>query len=299
MAKQLKAPKEKKSSFSKSFKRFRNGLSFLIVLTAAGFAFYTGWIQIRIPEGSYALVYTKTGGYDDSLIAAGEFVWRWENLFPTNMTIHFIELDEQKQDFTLSVYLPSGKLYGEYINYPDAFMYSAHIVYRFRLKETAFNALVQSGNYHSTMLEDLYGEYKSLTDSLITEYLKNNASRGSEDLPEMEKELKAALEDRDKRFAVDQVKFISSSYPDTALYEKSRDLFLAELDSLKTLEFEAEQVAAQIENSTMRKMDLLREYGAVFTEYPVLLEYFGLDRDKLDPSLLKGAEGDSSAPGSE
>ncbi|MBF9016104.1 MULTISPECIES: hypothetical protein [unclassified Oceanispirochaeta] len=286
-----KAPKENKYSFKKSFKRFKNSLSFLIILVFAGFVFYTGWIQIRIPEGSHALIYTKTRGYDDALIAPGQFVWRWENLFPTNMTLHFLELNTQKEEYSLKSYLPSGRMYGEYIKHPETFEYSIALEYRFTLKETAFSRLVESGGFKSDSLEKIYSEYRTSSNSLIDTYLGGEGDLKR--LENMEKDLLALLTDSDSSFTVSDLRIKSYSYPDTALYEKSRTLFLEELDTLRELEFKAEQVSSQIENSTIRKMDLLRQYGEVFSEYPVLLQYFDLDRDKLDPSLLKETEADS------
>jgi hypothetical protein len=296
MTKRIKAPKaarDNKFSFKKSFKRFKNSLSFLIIVIFAGFVFYTGWIQIRIPEGSHALIYTKTGGYDSALIAPGQFVWRWENLFPTNMTLHFMELNTQKEDYTLSSYLPSGRLYGEYIKHPEAFEYSIDLEYRFTLKETAFSHLVESGIFVTDNLEKAYSEYRTASNSLIDGFFKEIGFVESVHMNNIEKDLMMLLSDSDSNFSVSDLRIKSYSYPDTDLYEKSRNLFLEELDTLRELEFEAEQVSVQIENSTIRKMDLLRQYGEVFSEYPVLLQYFRLDREKLDPSLLKDTEGDS------
>lgn len=287
-----KAPGDKKSSFRKSYKRFKNSLSFLIIILFAGFVFYTGWIQIRIPEGSYALIYTKTGGYDSALIAPGQFVWRWENLFPSNMTIHFLELNTQKEDYTLLSSLPSGRLYGEYIKHPEAFEYSIDLEYRFTLKETAFSHLIESDVFAADSLESAYSEYKSASNTLIDRFLKELGSVESLQIKTIEKDLIMLLSDSNSDFSVSDLRIKSYSYPDTELYEKTRNLFLEELDTLKELEFQAEQVSVQIEKSTIRKMDLLRQYGEVFSEYPVLLQYFELDKEKLDPSLLKETDGD-------
>jgi hypothetical protein len=50
---------------------------FIILLIAGGCAFFFGWIQILIPAETYAVAFTKTGGFDDEVIEPGKFVWRW------------------------------------------------------------------------------------------------------------------------------------------------------------------------------------------------------------------------------
>lgn len=296
MTKKISAPEKGKSSLAKSFRRFKNTMTFFILIALSGFVFYTGWIQIRIPEGHYALIHSKTGGYDRTLLTAGQFTWRWENLFPTNMTIHLIQLSQQKERVSLKAQLPSGELYGEYIGHPGAFMYSVETVYRFSLKESAFHRLLDSGTYNADSLDRLYEEYRTLSNGLIAAYFREMETMPAGDLNTMEADLKQLIAEGDESFTIHDFSINSFSYPDRELYMKSRSLFMEELAILRDLETKAELKSIEIENTTVRKMDLLRQYGEVFSEYPVLLEYYGLERDKLDPSLLKETEEEAVSP---
>jgi len=277
MAKKPKPPKTGKSSF----KKFKNRLSFLIILAFAAFVFYVGWIQIRIPEGHYALVYTKTGGYDRQLIAPGQFVWRWENLFPQNLTLHFLQLKTEYGTMVLDAYLPSGKLYGEAIHHPDAFHYSMELEYHFSLNKDALDDLLIQELYDSDSLPTLYDDYRSRCNRLIREKITEDLDKGGfslDELDKIEKELIRTLEEQNPNFVISDLKINSYSFPDWELYEISRQNFIEELEQMRKIDFLAEQQSAQIEDKTLRKMDLLKQYGEILTEYPVLLEYCNWNR---------------------
>ena len=299
MSKKQIAPEKKKSPARKAFRRFKNFISFLIIIGFAGFVFYMGWIQIRIPEGSYALIYTKTGGYDNHLTAPGVFVWRWENLFPTNMTIHLIELDRQPGSYSRKASLPSGSLYGEYIRQPSAFDYNLELDYTYSLKESAFTTMINGGSYNSSSLEAVYSDFESECSTQISRYMESILKETTPGAAELEEDLTELLSSMDNRISLNSLRVRNLTVPDRELYEKSRDLYLAELDKVKELEFQAQQIEVRIDSSTDRKMELLKQYGAVFSEYPVLLQYFELERDKLDPALLKDSEDLSPVSGSE
>lgn len=292
MKTKVKVKKEGKSAF----KKFKNRLSFFIVLVFAAFVFYLGWIQIKIPEGKYALVYTKTGGYDSTLIAPGQFVWRWENLLPQNMTIHFLELKQQREELKIEGFLPSGELYGEYINKSDAFRYLLDVSYTFSLKDDQVRFIVESEAFSPQALDEQYALYRQEANSLIETILLAHTPFRPEDIQDVESTVAVAVAEADSRFNVDSLKLRTFRYPDFLLYEKTREYFLNELALVREVELKAEQKSAVIENETMRKMDLLRLYGEILSEFPVLLEYYELDRDKIDPSLLKNTGMDTESP---
>ena len=272
-----------------AFRKFKNRLSFLIVLAFAGFVFYMGWIQIRIPEGEYALVYTKTGGYDHYFIHPGQFVWRWENLFPENLTLHFIEQESRSADGHYSVFLPSGELYGDFIDRSDAFVSHFSWTFRYRLREESFISLVENGDFSFSALESLYESYEDQVQLSAAEYLKDRASDIETDPTAAAEEISGIVNKNNTLFDLESFRFTDLGLPDRALYEKTRELFLIHIEQLNKTERQAVQSAAVIESETEQKMKLLREYGEVFSKYPILLEYYGLDREKLDPSLFREA----------
>jgi hypothetical protein len=248
MKNKVKVKKEGKSTFRK----FKNWLSFIIILVFSAFVFYIGWIQIKIPEGNYALVYTKTGGYDSRLIAPGQFVWRWENLFPENMTIHFIELKTSSGDYHMEGFLPSGELYGEYIRTPDAFHYILDLEYRFSINQDEFVSLIESESYSTQLLEERNQQYRRDTNHIIQDFMLHQTALNPQGIKEVENDLRMRISEADSRFNLEDLRIRSYQYPDTELYERTRSFYLDDLAVLRKIELQAEQDSTQIETVSMR-----------------------------------------------
>jgi len=289
MNKKVKVAKQGKSGFQK----FKNRLSFFIILVFAGFVFYMGWIQIRIPEGQYALIYTKTGGYDRTLIAPGQFVWRWENLFPGNLSMHFIDLVTVPGEFQLDGTLPSGELYGEFIHEPEAFNFHFRAEYRFSIKEDQLVSLIGSGQYDAESLNTGNRQYISDVNRTIGNYLTVHSPLSPDSIGQTEEALILKITDDYPQFRIENLHITSFVYPDLDLYEKTKYLYLEQLAVTKEIDKKTEQTNEKVETITARKMDLLRLYGEILSEFPVLLQYFELEKEKLDPSLF--IESDPSA----
>jgi len=292
MDKKLKVAKKGKSGFQK----FKNRLSFFIIIIFAGFVFYVGWIQVRIPEGQYALVYTKTGGYDRTLIAPGQFVWRWENLFPQNLTLHFIDLVSVPGEYKLDGFLPSGELYGGFIHQPDAFKFHLKAEYRFSVKEDQFVSLIEQGKYNSKTLDKNYQQHISDVNRTIGQFIIDHSPISPETLGETEKDLIQVISDSYPQYKMESLHITTFTYPDLDLYKRTKSMYLEGLATVKEVEMKKEEANVKVQTITARKIDLLRLYGQVLSDFPVLLQYYGLDKDKLDPSLFISAESSSESP---
>jgi len=269
------------------FRRFRNFMTFLILVAFGGFVFYRGWVQFSIPENHYALVFTKTGGYDNRLLEPGRFVWRWENLFPTNMTLHFFELPWEDRQIDLDGALPSGREYGTAIGSPEAFDYSVSAALRYRMDPDYLPSMLTGDGFRSSMISDWYedvpGEFRKL---LLEELGGISGDAGPDDLPGLEDRAVRMLEGRIPGLEVGGIRILSGRVPDRMLYEEARRFFLARTAAIQEHELSLEKRTAEAQSSHSRKMLLLEDYGKVLTEYPVLLDYFSLDREKLDPEIF-------------
>ena len=95
-------------------------VSVVLVLLAVA-VFFVGWVQILIPAGTYAVIHTKTGGYEQEVVTSGEFMWRVERLLPTNMKLYRFKPEVMEVDVpVVSGVLPSGELYASFMeNSPD------------------------------------------------------------------------------------------------------------------------------------------------------------------------------------
>ena len=293
--KKNKIEKEKKKGKS-AFRKFKNRLSFLILLAFAGFVFYMGWIQVKIPEGKYALVYTKTGGYDRYLLSPGQFIWRWENLFPENMTLHFIELKSRSAAGSLSLNLPSGDMYAEFIDRPDAFESAFSWLVTYRLKENSFVSRVREGSFSIDSMDSEYSRYEEDVQRMVSGFLKDKSLEVPMDPQAAADRIASSVNAMDTPFELESLRFTDISTPDMELYENTRAIFMEHLKQLNLIERQAEQSAAVRESDREQKMNLLREYGEVFSKYPVLLDYYGLDREKLDPGLFREEDPPPESP---
>ena len=83
-------------------------VSLLLVVIAAGVAFYFGWIQLQLPADTYGVIFTKTNGFEQNVVKPGTFVWRWQRLLPTNLTLFTYQLKPQESEVAKTAKLLMG-----------------------------------------------------------------------------------------------------------------------------------------------------------------------------------------------
>ncbi len=274
------SPKKKKSFFKKLIRQ----LFLLLFLALAGFIFYKGWIQPDIPEGKYALIRTKKRNGDISLMQEGDFMWRWENLIPGNMSVHILDFPLRTLETSMEGELPSGKLYGDFINQPKAFLMEAKVKYSYRLIPE--KALLKTPASSDVPFAELYAAYEGRARREILRYLEQNSSKAVENPGETEQAMMKLMENLDGCFKAESLELQKLNLPDKELYKEAKALYLKEM--AETIRIKAEHKKENMKSlSDMElKMDILKEYGKVLSEYPVLLEYFELDKENLDPRIL-------------
>ena len=280
--KQLAEKKKKKNSF----KRISNTFSFLILLGFAGFVFYLGWVQFSIPENHYALAFSKTGGYDSYLMKPGEFYWRWENLFPTNMTLHIFELPWKSNTFSLKGELPSGKEYASLLQNPDAFNFDISINMNYRMDPVSLFSMIQKEDFRFDQIDSWYTLFPGSAEAKIKNFILQEIPFDASNYAQMEKFLLEYLKSQFPHAEFSGFYIQEWTLPDIELYEHTRDIYINGIKSNREYAAELEKQNAELERLLNSKMDLLKEYGSVLTEYPVLLEYFNLEKEKIDPMIF-------------
>ena len=83
-------------------------ISIIVLLGVAGTMFVAGWIQILLPAATYAVLFSKTGGYDARVIAPGTFAWRWERVIPRNVTLYYFAVQPVTVAIPIRGQLPSA-----------------------------------------------------------------------------------------------------------------------------------------------------------------------------------------------
>lgn len=278
-------------------------ISLVILVLAGGAVFYFGWVQLQLPANTYGVVFTKTGGWDDTIIEPGEFRWRWERLLPTNFTLLVFPSTPHTSVVTASGTLPSGDVYGEYLDPTPDFDYEIKVELSFRVRPEDLPQLAAEEGLEPEGLEEWYGLQESriqdATRSMVGE-LYEAAYEQSRDRTVQLGSLEDELTDRlSERFS--SLQFISAvpttvKIPDFGLYEAARSLYFETIDARRAAVAESEFAAEEERISQRSQLETLRLYGEVLSEFPVLLDYFSLSAEQgFDPLRLDAQR--SAGPG--
>jgi hypothetical protein len=260
--------------------------AFLIVLVIlvilAGVAFYFGWVQIQLPAEHYAVVFTKTGGYDEQVIAPGEFSWRWERLIPTNMTLYVFDLRPERREISFQGTLPSAELYSSVLPENPDFSYRGTAEVVFRVAPESLPSLVAR---EKLLPEDLQGFLEGKSKSIADRVLE--ALRESErvEIPALsravEQELSASVPDLE----VSILDLRVQQLPDMELYELARSSYRELVEVRDRSRAEAVQRLAEeqvrAENLLAQEradLETLREYGLLLEEHPILLKAMAVQK---------------------
>lgn len=270
-------------------------ISLIILLIAGGTAFYFGWVQLQMPANSYGVVFTKTGGWDDSVIRPGEFHWRWERLLPTNFTLHVFPSTPHETEVQSSGTLPSADAYASYLEEDPDFSYELEVSLAYRVRVSELPRLAREADLHPAGLEEWYGQYdRRIADRArgLAGQLYADAQEGSSPGPV---QLDAFEERLTDRLAEDfpDLEIISAvpttiSLPDFDLYQAARSLYFESIEARRAAIADQAYEAEERRVTEESRIETLRRYGEVLTEYPTLLDYFSLTAEQgVDPLDLE------------
>ena len=268
----------------------------VLLAIVACVVFFFGWIQIKLPENTYAVIFTKTGGWDETVTEAGTFVWRWERLIPTNMTIHEYILKPHTSRVSLSGKLPSAETYAAAFEPRPDFSYDLTFSISFTVEPSALPRLAADDH---TLPEDLSAWMES-TGKAIAERVAANMQdvTAAADVPELaatlasylESEVRERVQSSFRDVDITSVTLTKMRLPDMQLYAFAQEQF----QRTATVRFEAERalLAARVaeEHKANQWFEVLERYGEVLSEYPALLDLFALEPEKLG-SLLSEETG--------
>ena len=260
----------------------------LILVILAGVAFYFGWVQIHLPAEHYAVVFTKTGGYDQEVIRPGEFSWRWERLIPSNMTLYKFDLHPRSEKIPFQGSLPSAELYSSILPENPDFSYRGEIDVTFMIAPESLPALVAEKKLLPDSLEDFFSDQAQTLSTSALQIIKGtdiDPSNTAELNRRLERELAAVVSDLEISSLNVQVKHL----PDMELYELARSSYRELVQTRDSSRAEAvarlaeEQVRADNARARERAdLEALREYGELLEEYPILLKAMAVQKLSAD-----------------
>jgi hypothetical protein len=262
--------------------------AFLIILVIlvilAGAVFYFGWVQIHLPAEHYAVVFTKTGGYDEEVIRPGEFSWRWERLIPTNMTLYIFDLHPRSKEISFEGSLPSAELYSSILPENPDFSYSGEVRLQFAVAPESLPALVAEQKLVPEELDDFFGAKADALSNRVLELLREveSDSLDSQSLnKQLERELAAEVPD----LQLLNLSIEDLHIPDGDLYELARSSYQ---DLVQTRDRSRDEAVARLAEEQVRaenkrtqekaNLEALREYGKLLNEYPILLKAMAVQK---------------------
>jgi hypothetical protein len=247
---------------------------FFIILVLGGAAFFFGWVQFRVPPGSYGVMRSKTHGVDAAVIGEGKFRWVWYALIPTNTEITVFTPRLVEQPIQTSGSLPSGDLYASFAGADADFSYEYAGSLSFMVKSDRLPVLLaEQGVANQEDLEAfekrLAGEIASYSVRRLEEYAGEDGGLGEPDTDKLREDIL-----REYPYIENLSCGITTARrPDTVLYDSLRKIYV---------DYLAGRLSPGTDSSVSARfrLDELAKYGELLTKYPVLLQYLALEREE-------------------
>jgi hypothetical protein len=238
----------------------------LLLLIIGGTIFYFGWIQIKIPEHHYGVVFTKTGGYWNEVLEPGTFYWSVEKLLPTNMKLHLFDCRPVNRTVRVESSFPSADMYASVLDEPVSFTSQLTCSLSYTVDARQLPRLVEEEG----LLPDTFHEWFSVNEGLISEALFEMVKQG--DSSSLQTDLTGKLGRRFPNFIFHSCSITSSSMADRDLYEAAKKIYLDRLRSEQMRQQEAENAVQEWLIPRKEKLAILEEYGRILSAYPSLLK---------------------------
>ena len=265
---------------------------FVIILILLGSAvFFFGWIQIHLAGDQYAVIFTKTRGWEPEVIVPGTFSWRWERLIPTNTEIHIFTVSPRSSRISTSGSLPGAVTYAEIFDIQPDFSYELNFSVTYRLFPASLPGLAADKGLRPENMEAWYADLDGfvLDEAVSILRVSIDALKDEDSILSIVSSFTSTLESAlVKELPYIEVLTVSPhviELPDIDLYMEAKERYF-QLLSVKS-DTAAQSLARASERKIEQdmKLDLLERYGELLTKYPILLDYFSLDTVDLDAIL--------------
>lgn len=258
--------------------------SFFIILIAAAAVFLIGWVQFGIRPGECGVMVSKTSGVLERPLLPGSFVWRWEKLLPTNVTIHKFSMEPHRSVQTYTGTLPGADLYAKMLDAPADFSYELEVAVQLSPRAESLVTLVKKNEIASQEDLDAYLDNKAkVVAGLVADRMlpsvqpsPDSASRWTGYLSAKALD-KATLDSLAEKSAEDltavtlnAVEIPKARLPDMTSYEGIQDLYGNYREELnRSLQERAARYADEMHESE-KSVRLLEQYAELLKKYPQL-----------------------------
>lgn len=267
-------------------------LSALIIFS--GIIFYFGWIQIKLPNNTYGIAFTKSSGYINHIYEPGKFSWSKEKLIPGNFKLLKFNLFTQQLDINEQGQLPSGNIYSEYLPGEPDFSYQFNYYLSYSIKLSSFPKMVSDMNLIPDQMPDKYKEISSGIQFFVSDFYKNKAVDANYSVNsfysglDLSNELLILLS---KKYPFLNFSEFIPSYikiPDAILYNKAKEIYLYSIELENKVISETKIKIAEQKILDNANFETLTKYGQLLKDYPSLIDLFSVidfNSDTIFPKL--------------
>ena len=262
-------------------------IGIIVLLGIAGTIFVAGWIQILLPPATYAVLFSKTGGYDPRVIEPASFSWRWERVIPSNVTLYFFPVQPATVATPIRGQLPSAQTVASVLPGTADFAYRATVTVTFAVRPDALPGLVaEQGLLPEALPAWTHAKGEAIAHAAFERAQRGDVAGALPNLAAVEERVTGALAEQFPAVQIREVRFADLQLPDLELYQRARRAYLALLEAryearraaALTLAEDRERGVAAVE-ARRDALAVLSEYGRVLEEYPILVQFLSLQSD--------------------
>ena len=268
-------------------KKFIFWLFFLIII--AGVVGYFGWI--RVPENNVALGFSTITGYDTAFMESGKLNWRWQKLVPKCYTLKMYQLETQSADVSVSQTLPSGELYASEMTGKPDFSFAVKYAVTYKIKEDSLYGMATSGDLGDGGLAAFYADVKEKIQNAAASLLGEEMSKAMAGSTFSQKALgdgvKARIGEQLSDIEIISFDTVEAKFPDIELYKTAKAKYLENQEKKQEMAAQQEKETTDFNAKIDQRIELLKKYGELLTQYPILIEYFKSKNESLLPEGLK------------
>jgi len=267
-------------------KKFIFWLFFLIII--AGVVGYFGWI--RVPENNVALGFSTITGYDTAFMESGKLNWRWQKLVPKCYTLKMYQLETQSAEISVAQDLPSGDLYASEMTGKPDFSFSVKYAVTYKIKEDSLYGMATSGQLGDEGLDAFYADVKekiqNAAASLLGEEMSKAMAGSTFSQKALEDGVKAKIGEQLSDVEIISFDTVEAKFPDIELYKAAKAKYLENQEKKQEMAAQQEKETTDFNAKIDQRIELLKKYGELLTQYPILIEYFKSKNESLLPEGL-------------
>lgn len=258
-------------------KKFFSTLLFLLIV--AGCIFFIGWIQFLIKPGTCGIMTSKTGGLYPKPLNYGEFLWRWERLLPTNVSITLYPLQSHEYDKQISGSLPSADVYARQVEPKPDFSYSFDFHINLSVEAGQIYDLIKAKKIENTneSLDAYLDRCADLAAQTVGEWFISEKTARNLITPVVlaESQVSEAIQKVSREFtgiSLASVEIKKARVPDIEVYESAKRTFSAYEGELNSNLTEMARQQAAVLAEADNEMKRLEKFASLLEKYPQLNE---------------------------